>query len=108
MQSLAPHWASAATELKGRVKVAALDATVHTLMAGKFGIKGFPTIKAFPAGSKTLADAIDYDGGRTASDIVSWATARLQENVEPPEIVEVGARNDTDRLIRCSSPVSRR
>ncbi len=33
-KSLAPHWASAATALKGKVKLGALDATVHTVMAG--------------------------------------------------------------------------
>ena len=37
-KNLAPHWAAAATELKGKVKVGALDATVHTIMAGKFGV----------------------------------------------------------------------
>ena len=29
-KNLAPQWASAATELKGKVKLGALDATVHT------------------------------------------------------------------------------
>lgn len=37
-KNLAPHWASAATELKGKVKVGALDATVHTVMANRFGV----------------------------------------------------------------------
>ena len=37
-KNLAPHWASAATELKGKVKVAAIDATVHTVMAGRYGV----------------------------------------------------------------------
>lgn len=30
-KNLAPHWAKAASELKGKVKLGALDATVHTL-----------------------------------------------------------------------------
>ena len=30
-KNLAPQWASAATELKGKVKLGALDATVHTV-----------------------------------------------------------------------------
>ena len=37
-KNLAPHWAEAATELKGRVKLGALDATVHTVAAGKFNV----------------------------------------------------------------------
>ena len=30
-KNLAPHWASAATELKGKVKLGALDATMNTM-----------------------------------------------------------------------------
>jgi hypothetical protein len=60
-------------------------------MAGKFNVRGFPTIKMFPAGKKGVLteSAAEYDGGRTASDIVSWALGKMAENVPPPEIVEV-------------------
>ena len=37
-KNLAPHWASAATELKGKVKLGALDATAETVTAGRFGV----------------------------------------------------------------------
>lgn len=37
-KNLAPHWASAATELKGKVKLGALDATAETVVAGRFGV----------------------------------------------------------------------
>lgn len=37
-KNLAPHWASAATQLKGKVKLGALDATVHTVTASKFSV----------------------------------------------------------------------
>ncbi len=47
-QRLAPEWASAANEMKGRVKFGALDATVHSVKASEYGIRGFPTIKFFP------------------------------------------------------------
>jgi protein disulfide-isomerase A6 len=88
-KNLEPHWRSAAAELKGKVKMATVDATVHTVVSGKFNIRGFPTIKWFPAGKKTLKDAADYDGGRTASDIISWAQGKVQENVAPPELLEL-------------------
>lgn len=53
-KNLAPHWKKAATELKSSgVKLGALDATAATNLAQKYGIKGFPTIKIFPAGPKT-------------------------------------------------------
>ena len=37
-QRLAPEWARAATELKGKVKLGALDATVHTIMSNKYNV----------------------------------------------------------------------
>ena len=90
-KNLAPHWASAATELKGKVKLGALDATVHTVMASRYGIQGFPTIKFFPLGRKDWDSAQDYDGGRTGSDIVQWATNKWSENLPPPEVYQVHA-----------------
>ncbi|KAL5018533.1 hypothetical protein ScPMuIL_004255 [Solemya velum] len=89
-KNLAPHWASAATELKGKVKFGALDATVHTVMGGRYGVRGYPTIKMFPSGKKD-GDVVDYDGGRTSSDIVSWSKDKLAANIPPPEVVQVTA-----------------
>jgi len=88
-QRLAPEWSKAASELKGKVKVAALDATQHQQMASQFGVQGYPTIKYFPAGTKTKSSAEDYSGGRTASDIVQFALSRYVENVDPPEVMEL-------------------
>uniref|UniRef100_A0A915C0J1 Protein disulfide-isomerase A6 homolog n=1 Tax=Parascaris univalens TaxID=6257 RepID=A0A915C0J1_PARUN len=86
-KALKPHWDQAATELKGKIKLGALDATVHQVMASRFGIKGFPTIKYFAPGSGA-DDAIDYDGGRSSSDIVQWALNKIAENMPAPEIME--------------------
>ncbi len=38
-QNLAPHWQQAATDLKGKVKVCAVDATVHSVTANKYGVR---------------------------------------------------------------------
>ncbi|CAI4224077.1 unnamed protein product [Auanema sp. JU1783] len=86
-KNLEPHWKSAAAELKGKVKLGALDATVHTVVANKFGIRGFPTIKYFAPGSD-YSDATEYDGGRSTSDIVNWASAKAAENLPAPEVLE--------------------
>ncbi len=51
-------------------------------------MKGYPTIKFFPGGKKD-GDAQDYDGGRTAGDIVNWALDKYAENVPPPEVRQV-------------------
>ncbi|XGW23835.1 hypothetical protein V3C99_005783 [Haemonchus contortus] len=87
-KNLEPHWKAAASQLKGKVKLGALDATVHTLMSNKYGVRGFPTIKYFAPGSSD-SDAVDYDGGRTTSDIVSWAESKAMENLPPPEVLQI-------------------
>lgn len=42
----------------------------------------------FPSGKKD-GDSVEFDGGRTADDIVAWALDKLAENVPPPEVIEV-------------------
>ncbi|CAI8055677.1 Protein disulfide-isomerase A6 [Geodia barretti] len=88
-KNLAPHWAAAATELKGKVKLGVVDATVHKAVASRYQIQGFPTIKTWPAGSKTAEGFEDYSGGRTTSDIVQWALERWSAKLPPPEILQV-------------------
>ncbi|XP_001602967.1 protein disulfide-isomerase A6 homolog [Nasonia vitripennis] len=88
-KNLAPQWASAASELKGKVKLGALDATVHTIKASQYEIRGYPTIKYFAPGKKDSDSVSDYDGGRISSDIVTWALDKLAENVPAPELTQI-------------------
>ncbi|XP_011160406.1 protein disulfide-isomerase A6 homolog [Solenopsis invicta] len=88
-KNLAPEWAAAATELKGKVKLGALDATVNTLKTSKYEIKGYPTIKFFAPGKKDADSVQDYDGGRTSGDIVNWALEKLAENIPAPEVMQI-------------------
>lgn len=88
-KNLKPEWAKAARELKGKVKLGQLDATVHTTTAHEFSVQGYPTIKFFPAGKKSRSSAEDYDGGRTSSAIVEWALSRYVENIPAPEVYEL-------------------
>lgn len=90
-QKLAPEWAKAATELKGKVKVGAVDATVHTVTASRYQVQGYPTIKVFAAGIKDSSSVEDYQGPRSASDIIQFASGRAADSIEPPEIVQVVA-----------------
>lgn len=91
-KNLAPHWQSAATELKNKVKLGALDATVHQVISNRYGIRGFPTIKYFPGGKKD-GSAEEYDGGRTSADIVNWAMEKVAENIPPPPVNEIVDEN---------------
>lgn len=83
-KNLEPHWAEAASKLKGKMKLGALDATIHAAKANQYNVKGFPTIKFFQNG-----EVSEYDGGRTAADIVAWASDRAVANIPAPEVVEL-------------------
>lgn len=86
-KNLAPEWESAAKQLKGSVQVGAVDATEHTALASKYGVKGYPTIKVFPPGPKKKAR--DYQGPREAAGIVSYALQLLDESGVPPSIPQI-------------------
>ncbi|CAH0561883.1 unnamed protein product [Brassicogethes aeneus] len=100
-KNLAPHWAKAASELKGKVKLGALDATVHQSKAQEYGVQGYPTIKYFSPDDKRNAQ--EYNGGRTSNDIVQWALDKFSENVPAPEINQiVGEKSFKDA---CDKPL---
>lgn len=56
--------------LDSDIKIAAFDATTDQSIADRFDVKGYPTIKYFPRGETTKPE--DYEGGRTAADIVRY------------------------------------
>ncbi|KDO29489.1 hypothetical protein SPRG_06029 [Saprolegnia parasitica CBS 223.65] len=70
--------AVAASELRGSVKLGALDATAHEAKAAEYGIKGFPTIKVFGPNAASASDATDYQGPRQASGITAYALQKLE------------------------------
>lgn len=77
-KKLEPEYSSAATTLKNSgspVKLGKVDATVESSLAEKFGIRGYPTLKFFRSG-----EPIEYEGGRSASDIVNWVTKKVEDS----------------------------
>jgi len=83
-KTLAPHWRTAAAELEGRVKIAAVDVTVHKALADRYQVTGFPTIKVFGA-DKSKPEL--YEGARQSDGIVAAAVALLKEIQTPPRPV---------------------
>merc|ERR1719230_802044 len=79
-KNLEPEWKIAGETFteSDDIVLAAFDATTDQAIAGKYEIKGFPTIKYFP---KDKADSPeDYDGGRSADTIVKWVNDKIGTN----------------------------
>jgi len=72
-KNLEPQWNQAATNLKGEVKVAKVDATTSSGLASRYGVNSFPQIKLFPSGPKSDSLIESFDGSRDAASIVNWA-----------------------------------
>lgn len=49
-KTLRPEWAKLATKLKGTVKVAKLDASIHRKFDSVYGLKGYPQVVLIPGG----------------------------------------------------------
>jgi len=79
-KNLAPEWEKAAKALSGVVKLAAVDATIPDLasLAQKYGVQGYPTIKAF---SGKGSNPTDYQGPRDAKGIVAAALKEVNSLV---------------------------
>merc|ERR1719158_2565568 len=68
-KALAPEYRKAAKALKSIAKLGAVDCDTEKELAGKYGVKGFPTIKIF--GPETKRSPTDYQGQRTAQGLVN-------------------------------------
>ena len=68
--------------------MAKIDATVHSEVAKKYGVRGYPTLKWF---KKDPENALEYGGGRKEAEIVSW----VKKKTGPPavEVSDVEAAN---------------
>lgn len=77
-QKLAPEWITAATKLKGKAKVGAVNCDDEKELAKKYGITGFPTIKVFTDG-----EVKPYEEGRDADAITTFVTKQLEKEAEP-------------------------
>ncbi|CAG8444803.1 380_t:CDS:2 [Diversispora eburnea] len=87
-----PEYKKAAENLKGLVKVGAVDCNdqMNKNVCNAYQIKGFPTIKLFPSKlspvsqepGKVYKSAKDYNGPRTAKGIVDFAIPEIPSFVQ--------------------------
>jgi protein disulfide-isomerase A6 len=78
-KNLEPHWDKAARILKGVVKLGAVDVDANPQLSGEYQVQGIPTIKYFGDKKKNHAD---YNGGRTADDIINYSMDKVDSEVK--------------------------
>lgn len=91
-KALAPEFEKAATALEKQgssIKLGKVDATIEQSLAEQFGVRGYPTLKFFRSGNE-----IEYNGGRTSDEIISWVTKKTG-----PAAVAVKSVEEAETLI---------
>lgn len=66
-KALSPEYLTVAQKLKGLIKIGAVDADKNQELAGRFNVKGYPTLKIFGANKR---NPIDYTGQRNSESII--------------------------------------
>ena len=84
-KKLLPEWVSAATQLRGTIKLAKIDATENQKMAQRYQIQGYPTIKIFAPGKGKDKAIEEYQGPRDTAGIVQYALDKLDKFGYVPE-----------------------
>ena len=77
-KNLAPSWELAAKQLKGVVKVGAVDMTTDQEVGQPYNVQGFPTLKWFGFDKKHPED---YNSGRDADSIRKFALDKVKDEV---------------------------
>lgn len=67
-----------------------VDATIESTLAEEYGVRGYPTLKFFRNGND-----IEYNGGRSAEEIVAWVTKKTG-----PAAAEVKTVDEAEALIK--------
>ena len=106
-KSLAPSWEIAAKQLKGVVKVGAVDMTTDESVGRPYGIQGFPTLKFF---GNDKDKPIAYESGRDADSIREWAlkqvTKEVNKRAKSKKSDSSSSSSDSGQKKKASEPVT--
>ncbi|GJP46373.1 hypothetical protein CLOM_g5667 [Closterium sp. NIES-68] len=82
-KKLAPDYEKFASAFRktSTVVIAKVNCDAHKELCSEYRVRGYPTLKWFPAGTD-LPD--DYDGRREAADMVNWVNDKLGTSVRVP------------------------
>jgi len=92
-KSLAPIYEEVGKEFETipGVVIAKIDATVNDVDP-KLGIRGFPTVKFFPAGEENKSNPMDYDGDRSKESILAFVKEHSKNTLSETQ------KSDKDEL----------
>ncbi|KAF5827182.1 hypothetical protein DUNSADRAFT_1185 [Dunaliella salina] len=94
-QQLASKYKQVAASLRGNVKVGAVNCDDFGDLCSQYGVKGFPTIKAFIPGQ---ASPKEYKGDRSAKAMSDWALSLI-----PSSVQKLKSAQDLDQLLKSCS-----
>lgn len=86
-QKFGPEYVKVARELKNEIKCGAVDVTNNRILAERYDIRYFPTIKYFPAGLIRKESPKAYRHFLTKNAVIQWA--RLMNSDLPIRSVEM-------------------
>ncbi|AIN97682.1 hypothetical protein LPMP_201880 [Leishmania panamensis] len=98
-----PEFERFAQLMKGIIRVGAIDADRNTHIGQQFGVRGFPTIKYWRSGAKSVSSAQNYQGQRTAAALQSLMIGEISSSevtkVTTAEEIKHAARNSPKKMI---------
>lgn len=86
-EKFAPVWVEIGVQLNGKIKVGVIDATTEEIIANKYNIERYPTVKFFS--SKAEKSPIHYDGDYLLNSVTHWALEQMSFFLPDPELIQI-------------------
>ncbi|CAC9538743.1 protein disulfide isomerase / PDI47 [Leishmania donovani] len=98
-----PEYERFAESVKGTIRVGAIDADKNADIGQQFGVRGFPTIKYWKSGTKSVSSSQEYQGQRTAAALQSLVVEGISSSkvmtVTTAEQMKQAARDAPKKMI---------